>query len=162
MIESTSSDREMSTGRSLLYEIEPRLGWEDLFFPSEVRRQIEALIYRWRHRARIFGAWGQARRRKSRGIAALFSGEPGTGKSEAASLVAAELGLRLFQVSTAALLSKYIGETYPLSGGAIQNIATNACYLACARGLEVVDRAALKEALADELDKLGILVQARD
>jgi SpoVK/Ycf46/Vps4 family AAA+-type ATPase len=263
----------------LLHEIPPRLGWEDLFFAPEVRDALLGLIERWRHCPHILGQWGLGRRHKSRGLVALFSGEPGTGKTEAASLVAATLGLKLLQVSTAALLSKYIGETeknleqilsvaaqrseeaalifdegetlfarrmetrgsgelahnsqvglllgrlerfdglvmlttnqpgridpaflrrfhvhvefplpgpeerrkilrlclaeaplaadidwslldqHELSGGAIQNIATNAAYQAYARGLGHVDRAALKRALADELHKLGRLVAGRE
>lgn len=47
----------------------------------------------------------------SRGIAALFSGSPGTGKTLAANVVAGELGLDLFQVNLSEIIDKYIGET---------------------------------------------------
>ena len=48
---------------------------------------------------------------KGTGIAALFSGSPGTGKTLAAHVVAAELGLDLFRVDLASIVDKYIGET---------------------------------------------------
>ena len=44
-------------------------------------------------------------------IAALFSGESGTGKTLAAEVMANELGLDLYRVDLSAVVSKYIGET---------------------------------------------------
>jgi SpoVK/Ycf46/Vps4 family AAA+-type ATPase len=41
----------------------------------------------------------------------LFAGESGTGKTMAAQVLAAELGLDLFRVDLATVVSKYIGET---------------------------------------------------
>jgi SpoVK/Ycf46/Vps4 family AAA+-type ATPase len=46
-----------------------------------------------------------------RGLTALFSGEPGTGKTMAAQVLARELGLELFRVDLSRLMSKYIGES---------------------------------------------------
>ncbi len=42
---------------------------------------------------------------------ALFSGPPGTGKTMAAQVIAADLELDLFRIDLAAVVSKYIGET---------------------------------------------------
>ncbi|MCB0099284.1 MAG: ATP-binding protein, partial [Caldilineaceae bacterium] len=47
----------------------------------------------------------------ARGIAALFSGPSGTGKTMAAAIVARELGLDLYRVDLSQIVSKYIGET---------------------------------------------------
>ena len=41
----------------------------------------------------------------------LFAGESGTGKTMSAQVLAAELGLELFRVDLATIVSKYIGET---------------------------------------------------
>src|SRR3954453_4488736 len=41
----------------------------------------------------------------------LFAGESGTGKTMAAQVLAADLGLDIFQVDLATIVSKYIGET---------------------------------------------------
>src|SRR5262249_54893720 len=48
---------------------------------------------------------------RGRGISALFDGPPGTGKSLAAEVVAAEAALPLLRVNVATLVDKYIGET---------------------------------------------------
>jgi SpoVK/Ycf46/Vps4 family AAA+-type ATPase len=46
-----------------------------------------------------------------RGVTALFAGPPGTGKTMAAEVVAASLGLDLYRIDLARVVSKYIGET---------------------------------------------------
>src|SRR5262249_21825494 len=45
------------------------------------------------------------------GISALFAGESGTGKTLAAEIIAAELGLDLYRIDLSGVVSKYIGET---------------------------------------------------
>ena len=45
------------------------------------------------------------------GVVALFAGASGTGKTLAAEVVAGDLGLDLYKVDLAAVVSKYIGET---------------------------------------------------
>src|SRR5258705_12257683 len=47
----------------------------------------------------------------SRGLSALFYGPPGTGKSMVAGLIARELGLELYRVDLARIVSKGLGET---------------------------------------------------
>jgi SpoVK/Ycf46/Vps4 family AAA+-type ATPase len=65
-----------------------------------------------RERAQILERWGYQRHLGiSRGVAALYSGEPGTGKTMAASVVASELGLELVRIDLSAVVSKYVGET---------------------------------------------------
>ena len=44
-------------------------------------------------------------------MSALFSGPPGTGKTMVAALIAQDLGLELYQVDLAKVVSKWIGET---------------------------------------------------
>src|SRR6202012_1910910 len=48
---------------------------------------------------------------RGNGIAALFTGSPGTGKTLAANVIAEELSIDLFQVDLSAIVDKYIGET---------------------------------------------------
>jgi SpoVK/Ycf46/Vps4 family AAA+-type ATPase len=65
-----------------------------------------------RERAQILERWGYQRHLGlSRGVSALFSGEPGTGKTMAASVVASELGLELIRIDLASVVSKFVGET---------------------------------------------------
>jgi SpoVK/Ycf46/Vps4 family AAA+-type ATPase len=44
-------------------------------------------------------------------VTAMFAGPPGTGKTLSASLIAGALGLELFRIDLARVVSKYIGET---------------------------------------------------
>src|SRR5437764_1911035 len=46
-----------------------------------------------------------------RGLVALFTGPPGTGKTMAAEVIAGELRLELFKIDLSQIVSKYIGET---------------------------------------------------
>jgi SpoVK/Ycf46/Vps4 family AAA+-type ATPase len=65
-----------------------------------------------RQRAKVYREWGFAENGdRGLGIAALFSGGSGTGKTLAAEVLANELQLDLFRVDLAALVSKFIGET---------------------------------------------------
>lgn len=48
---------------------------------------------------------------QGRSLMALLSGPSGTGKTMAAQVIAAELGLDLFRIDLAAVVSKYVGET---------------------------------------------------
>jgi hypothetical protein len=47
----------------------------------------------------------------ARGLAALFAGAPGTGKTMAAAIVAAECARDLYRIDLSQVVSKYIGET---------------------------------------------------
>jgi AAA+ superfamily predicted ATPase len=86
--------------------------WEDLVLTSENRDAITTLISRIRNSRQVVEQWGfGAKLAKGLGLSALFSGEPGTGKTMVASLIAQELGLQLYQIDLANLVSKYIGET---------------------------------------------------
>jgi AAA+ superfamily predicted ATPase len=90
--------------------IRPTRAWPDLVVPEEQREQLHELVARYRHRTRVHGEWGFTAF-PSPGLVALFSGASGTGKTLAAEVVAAELGLDLYKVDLSAVVSKYIGET---------------------------------------------------
>ena len=63
--------------------------WEDLVVPDETGRTIAELVDQLRHRSTVLGRWGfQRKLGKGLGTTALFSGEPGTGKSMVAGLIA--------------------------------------------------------------------------
>ena len=88
----------------------PRYGWEDLVLPTDQTRQLAELADRYRARSVVYGDWGFPAA-PSTGIVALFAGPPGTGKTMAAEVIAGDLGLDMYKVDLAALVSKYIGET---------------------------------------------------
>ena len=86
--------------------------WDDIVLPIDQFDQLVELVARVRHRRTVLETWGFARKvGRGLGLAALFSGPPGTGKTMAAGLIARELGVDLFQVDLSKVVSKYIGET---------------------------------------------------
>jgi AAA+ superfamily predicted ATPase len=92
--------------------IRPVHRWEDLVVPEDAQVQLRELAARVEHRTLVMDEWGfQARLPGGRGVTALFAGPPGTGKTMAASVIAAELGLDLFAIDLSTVVSKYIGET---------------------------------------------------
>jgi len=86
--------------------------WTDLVLPSDIMDSLRELIARVRHRRTVFEDWGMGRTMAtSRGLTALFQGQPGTGKTLVAGVIARELGLDLYQVDLSKVMSKWIGET---------------------------------------------------
>ena len=87
-------------------------GWHDLVIADKLREGLEDFAFEARERATFWESPG-ARRLFPRGtgLVALFSGPPGTGKTMAAQVIAAELALDLFRIDLATVVSKYIGET---------------------------------------------------
>jgi len=86
--------------------------WEDLVVPDDIAESLQAIIDRIRFRGDVLGKWGFARKLgKGLGLTVLFSGEPGTGKSMAAGLIAGALGLDLYVVDLSRVTSKWLGET---------------------------------------------------
>jgi ATP-dependent 26S proteasome regulatory subunit len=94
----------------LAVRIRPQRRWDDLVLPQRQGGQLRELVARYRRRRTVFGEWGFPAS-PSRGIVTLFAGPSGTGKTLAAEVAAAELGLDLYKVDLSAVVSKYIGET---------------------------------------------------
>jgi hypothetical protein len=96
----------------LARRIEPGVGWDDLVLPPATLTGLRELSLRARHRERVLGDWrmrpGGGR---GHGVAALFAGDSGTGKTMSAEVVAGDLGLELYVVDLATVVDKYIGET---------------------------------------------------
>jgi len=96
----------------LARRMEPRAGWDSLVVPPDAEAQLREICARVRHREQVLGAWGfGAASRRGLATGALFAGPAGTGKTLAAEVIAADLGLDLYVVDLAAVVSKYIGET---------------------------------------------------
>jgi Winged helix domain, variant/ATPase family associated with various cellular activities (AAA) len=96
----------------LARRIEPRYGWSDIVVPQDGLAQLREICARLRHQGTVLEQWGYGRKHARRGgITALFAGQPGTGKTMAAEIVAGELGLELYRIDLSAVVSKYIGET---------------------------------------------------
>ncbi len=86
--------------------------WDDLVVPDYLNQSLKDLTFEAKIRA-AFWERPEARRLfpQGRGLLALFSGTPGTGKTMAAQVIAAELKLDLFRIDLSTVVSKYVGET---------------------------------------------------
>jgi hypothetical protein len=92
-------------------KVEPRYRLDDLVLPERQLAALRGLLARVRGRTLVYGEWGFAPVGASDGVIALFHGASGTGKTMAAEVLAAELGLELYRIDLSGLVSKYIGET---------------------------------------------------
>lgn len=106
--------RSLATPRltSLARRIELCQSWDDLVLPAEQALQLRDLCGHARYRHVVLGEWGFERKLPlGRGLTALFSGPPGTGKTMAAQVISGELMRDLYQIDLSQVVSKYIGET---------------------------------------------------
>jgi SpoVK/Ycf46/Vps4 family AAA+-type ATPase len=88
------------------------LTWDDLVVSEELRDQLREIARFGALRRKVFDDWGFGEKLPyGRGITALFHGPPGTGKTMAAGIIAADLGMELFKVDLSRLVSKYVGDT---------------------------------------------------
>jgi hypothetical protein len=93
-------------------KVEPAFGWDDIVLAAEPARKLRAVADRIAGEGRVYDDWGFADRyARGGGIAALFTGPSGTGKTMAAEVLARETGLELYRIDLASVVSKYVGET---------------------------------------------------
>ncbi len=85
--------------------------WDNLIVSDTTQTELATLIRRCRYRETLLSHLGSGFIGTTRGVRALFGGCSGTGKTLAARIIAAELGLDLYRVDLSAVVSKYIGET---------------------------------------------------
>lgn len=106
--------REQATPRlgSLARRITPSHGWNDLVLPPQQTDQLQEICDQARYGQVVYGEWGFARSSSlGKGVNALFTGLPGTGKTMSAEVIAGELGLDLYKIDLSQVVSKYVGET---------------------------------------------------
>ena len=86
--------------------------WDDLVVTDRLKEGLADLLFEAKARVRF---WERPESQRlyphGRGLLALFSGQPGTGKTMAAQVIAADLGLDLFRIDLSTVVSKYVGET---------------------------------------------------
>jgi hypothetical protein len=96
----------------LAQRIDARADWDDLVLPEAQRRVLQQVAVHAHHRLTVHHDWGFAdKSSRGLGIATLFWGDSGTGKTLAAEVLANTLGLALYRIDLSAVVSKYIGET---------------------------------------------------
>lgn len=97
---------------SLAARIKTDKGWNRLIVSKETKSKLQDLESRCRFREKLTQNLGLAfGSEHTCGVRALLSGASGTGKTLAARILAAELGIDLYRVDLAAVVNKYIGET---------------------------------------------------
>lgn len=97
---------------ALSRKVTPRYTWDDLVLPGDRLAQLHEMCLHVRFGPLVFEQWGFDRKLAGgKGLNMLFAGQPGTGKTMAAEVVATDLGLELYKIDLSTVVSKYIGET---------------------------------------------------
>ncbi|MBM3266669.1 MAG: AAA family ATPase [Candidatus Sericytochromatia bacterium] len=92
--------------------VQPKVKLDKVVMADETRRDIVELIHAVRYRREVIERWGiGADLGSHKGLAVLFTGGPGTGKTLTAEAIAAELGRGLLLTSMSVVLSKFVGDT---------------------------------------------------
>jgi AAA+ superfamily predicted ATPase len=92
--------------------VTPAFTLDDLVLTEDTEAKLRELLAHVALQHIVLDEWGFRRRLpRGQGVAALFAGPSGTGKTTAAEAVARELGQDLYRIDLSAVVSKYIGET---------------------------------------------------
>ena len=98
--------------RELAQPVRTMHSFDDLVVPQDKLEALRDIVRRVRHRRTVMEQWGFGElSMRGRGLIALFHGPSGTGKTMAADVIAHGLGMQLFRIDLAGVVSKYIGET---------------------------------------------------
>jgi ATP-dependent 26S proteasome regulatory subunit len=96
----------------LARKVKPRYIWADIVLPKDQLEQLRGICNYVKYHQIVYGEWGfEHKLSLGKGLNVLFAGPSGTGKTMAAEIMANELGLDLYKVDLATVVSKYIGET---------------------------------------------------
>lgn len=105
-----AAQRDLDPG-TLAQRVAPRFTLGELMLPPAQTRQMEEIVTALRNLTRTHHTWGTAKAWNEAGLAVLFAGPPGTGKTMAAEAIATELALPLYRIDLSQVVNKYIGET---------------------------------------------------
>jgi len=96
----------------LARKITPHYTWADLVVPADRLAQLHEMCHHIHFAPLVFEQWGFGRKlARGKGLNVLFAGQPGTGKTMGAEVIATDLGLELYKIDLSSVVSKYIGET---------------------------------------------------
>ena len=97
---------------SVAVKINPRYHWDDIILPHDTLAQLQEAVAMVKQKPTVYETWGFDRKlAMGKGMNALFAGDPGTGKTMSAEIVANDLGLDMYKIDLSMMVSKYIGET---------------------------------------------------
>jgi hypothetical protein len=97
---------------SLAHPLTGDFSWDDLVLSENLKKDLEDFCFEATDRTSL---WEKPEARRlfpqGRGLIALFTGSPGTGKTMASQVIANTLQLDLFRIDLSTVVSKYVGET---------------------------------------------------
>jgi hypothetical protein len=106
----------------------PERSAEMLVLPEVELRQVHDVAAACRAWPQVADAW-HLERFGNPGVTALFAGEPGTGKTLAAEVIAATVGIDLMVVDLSRLVSKWVGETEKQLDAVFSEAEASSCVL---------------------------------
>lgn len=96
----------------LARKVTPVYTWADLVLPNDRLSQLHEMCLHIKHGPLVFEEWGfDQKLARGKGLNVLFAGQPGTGKTMAAEVLATDLGLEIYKIDLSSVVSKFIGET---------------------------------------------------
>ncbi|HKP38686.1 MAG TPA: ATP-binding protein [Pyrinomonadaceae bacterium] len=96
----------------LVERIEPVFSLEEVVLPPDRKQQLIEIVDHVRLAPQVLDEWKfREKLPYGRGVAALFSGASGTGKTMAAMGIARSLNIQILRLDLSRVVSKYIGET---------------------------------------------------
>ncbi|MEG1477260.1 MAG: ATP-binding protein [Oscillospiraceae bacterium] len=85
---------------------------DDLKLPPEQKQALQSLCNHVVYRHKVYDLWGmESKYPYGRGVSALFTGPPGTGKTMAAHILSDMIHMHLYRIDLSQVVDKYIGET---------------------------------------------------
>ena len=97
---------------TLASQVRPAYTWDELVLPADQIALLQEACTHVKFRHTVYQQWGFDKIVSyGKGLAMLFSGPPGTGKTMAAQVVANQLHMEMYKIQLSQVVSKYIGET---------------------------------------------------
>lgn len=104
--------------------IQAQYQWEDLVLPVFQKKMLQDACDQVMYHHQVYHLWKfEEKIAYGKGVSMIFYGPPGTGKTMAAQVMANRLGMELYKVDMASIMSKYIGESEKKLGNIFRQAA---------------------------------------
>ncbi len=104
--------------------IQAQYQWEDLVLPVFQKKMLQDACDQVMYHHQVYHLWKFGEKiAYGKGVSMIFYGPPGTGKTMAAQVMANRLGMELYRVDMASVMSKYIGESEKKLGNIFKQAA---------------------------------------
>ena len=123
ILEACRSRLEHSLGDDAV-RIQAQYQWDDLVLPAFQKKMLQDACDQVMCHHQVYHQWKfEEKIAYGRGVSMIFYGPPGTGKTMAAQVMANRLGMELYKVDMAGVMSKYIGESEKKLGNIFRQAA---------------------------------------